>query len=101
MEFQLKQSAPATEKTGAVIVAACGSELSPSARALDAASNGQLARALRHAGFEGKPGQTQSLFGLPGTAADQVLVVGAGELKELDSRGLQRAGFTGGWLEQR
>jgi leucyl aminopeptidase len=91
MEFQLKQSSPATEKTGAVIVAASGSTLSPAALALDAASAGQLVRALKAAGFEGKPGQVQALFGLPGVAAEQVLVIGTGETKELDNRGLQRA----------
>jgi leucyl aminopeptidase len=91
MEFQLKQCQAATEKTGTVIVAVSGKELSPSARELDAASNGQIAHALKGAGFEGKPGQTQMFYALPGIAAEQVLVVGTGELKELDSRGLQRA----------
>ena len=91
MEFQLKHCSPATEKTGTVIVAACGSELTPAARALDEASAGQLSRALRTAGFEGKPGQSQTLFALPGVAAEQVVVVGAGEAKDLDSRSLVRA----------
>jgi leucyl aminopeptidase len=91
MEFQLKPSAPATEKTGAVIVAVSAGELSPAAQAIDSASAGQLARALKSAGFEGKPGQTLALFALPGIATEQVLVVGTGPLKELDTRGLQRA----------
>jgi len=94
MEFTLKLSAPATEKTGVVIVAQSGADLSPSARALDAASNGQLVRSLKAAGFEGKPGQSQLLPGLPGVTADSVLVVGTGELKDLDNRGLQRAAAT-------
>ena len=91
MEFQLKQSVPATIKTGAIIVAVSAGDFSPSAQAVDAASAGQFAKALKHSGFEGKPGQTQALFNLPGIAADQVLVVGTGPLKELDIRGLQRA----------
>lgn len=91
MEFQLKQSVPATEKTGAVIVAVSAGDFSPAAQAIDAASGGQFAKALKHAGFEGKPGQTQALFNLAGIAADQVLVVGTGALKDLDIRGLQRA----------
>ncbi|MCC2636655.1 MAG: leucyl aminopeptidase [Moraxellaceae bacterium] len=91
MEFQLKHTFPATEKTGTVIVAASGSELSPAARALDEASGGHLARALKTAGFEGKPGQTQTLYTLPGIAAEQVLVVGTGERRDLDSRSLVRA----------
>ncbi|HEX6592891.1 MAG TPA: M17 family peptidase N-terminal domain-containing protein, partial [Moraxellaceae bacterium] len=91
MEFSLKVASPATEKTGAVIVAATGDKLSPAAQALDQASNGALARALKAAGFEGKPGQSQALFGLPGISAEQVLVIGAGPAAELDTRGLQRA----------
>nr|MBP7229859.1 hypothetical protein [Moraxellaceae bacterium] len=94
MEFTLKLSAPVTEKTGVVIVAQSVSELSPSARALDTASDGQLVRALKTAGFEGKPGQSQLLPALPGIMADAVLVVGTGDLKDLDSRGLQRAALT-------
>lgn len=94
MEVTLKVSAPVTEKTGVVIVAQSGSELSPSARALDTASNGQLSRALKTAGFDGKPGQSQLLPALPGVAADGVLVVGTGDLKDLDRRGLQRAAVT-------
>lgn len=91
MEFSLKVASPATEKTGAVIVAATGDKLSPAAQALDQASNGALARALKAAGFEGKPGQSQALFGLPGISAEQVLVIGAGPAADLDTRGLQRA----------
>jgi leucyl aminopeptidase len=91
MEFQLRQCAPATEKTGTVIVAVSGRELSPAARELDAACDGHIARALKSAGFEGKPGQTQMFYALPGIAAEQVLVVGTGEIKDLDGRLLQRA----------
>lgn len=93
MEFQLKQLAPATEKTGTVIVAVSGSDYTPAAKELDKASDGHFARALKCAGFEGKPGQTQILYTLPGVAAEQVLVVGTGELKDLDSRGLVRSAF--------
>ncbi len=91
MEFSLKVASPASEKTGAVIVAVSGDKPSPAALALDEASNGALSRALKAAGFEGKPGQSQALFGLPGIAADQVLVIGTGPAAELDTRGLQRA----------
>ena len=57
MEFQLKHTTPVTEKTGTVIVAICGEAYTPAARALDDASGGHLTRALKTAGFEGKPGQ--------------------------------------------
>ncbi len=91
MEFSLKVASPATEKTGAVIVAVSADKLSPAALALDEASNGALSRALKAAGFEGKAGQSQALFSLPGIAADQVLVIGTGPATELDTRALQRA----------
>ena len=91
MEFQLKHCSPAAEKTGTVIVAVCGGELTPAARVLDEASGGHLARALRTAGFEGKAGQSQTLYTLPGIAAEQVVVVGTGDARDLDSRSLVRA----------
>ncbi|MFN3585878.1 MAG: leucyl aminopeptidase [Moraxellaceae bacterium] len=94
MEFTLKPAAPATEKTGAVIVAQSGDVLAPAAQALDEASGGALGKALKAAGFEGKPGQSQALFALPGIAAEQVLVVGTGPAADLDTRGLQRAAAT-------
>lgn len=90
MEFALKVCTPATEKVAVLIVAALGSELSASAQALDDASQGALARALKSAGFEGKAGQSQMLYGLPDITAEAVLVVGAGEAKELDGRALQK-----------
>ncbi|MES2919864.1 MAG: leucyl aminopeptidase [Pseudomonadota bacterium] len=91
MEFQLKHCSPAAEKTGTVIVALMGGDYTPAARELDEASGGQLGRALRTAGFEGKAGQAQTLHALPGIAAEQVVVVGAGDARELDSRSLVRA----------
>lgn len=94
MEFSLKVASPAAEKTGAVIVAVLGEALSSAAQAINEASNGALARALKAASFEGKPGQSLSLFELPGVAATHVLVVGVGEANALDTRGIQRAAGT-------
>ncbi len=91
MEFSLKAASPPTEKTGVVIVAASAGVLSPAAKALDEASQGSLSRAMKTAGFEGKPGQSLSLYSLPGITAEQVLLIGTGDAAELDSRGLQRA----------
>jgi leucyl aminopeptidase len=89
MEFALKVCTPAKEKA-ALVVAALGAELSPTALALDVAADGALSRALKAAGFEGKSGQTQTMYNLPGIAAETVLVVGVGEAKDLDGRGLQK-----------
>jgi len=90
MEFALKVCTPTKEKVAVLIVAALGSELSPTAKALDEASQGVLSKALKAAGFEGKAGQTQMLYGLPEITAEAVLVVGAGEARELDHRALQK-----------
>ncbi|MEO6698381.1 MAG: M17 family peptidase N-terminal domain-containing protein, partial [Paraperlucidibaca sp.] len=67
----------------ALVVATQGTRLSPSASALNDASAGALQAALDAAGFEGKPGQTQTLYGLAGVKASLVLVVGAGDAESV------------------
>lgn len=90
MEISLKHTHPGKEKSGAVVVAALGKTLSAEALQLDELSVGQLARALKQAGFDGKAGQTLTLHALPGIGADAVVVVGAGEEKDLDARQFQK-----------
>lgn len=75
----------ATSAHGALIVAAQGAQLSPAASALNDASQGALQAALDASGFEGKPGQTQALYGLAGIKAGLVLVVGAGDSVSLQA----------------
>ena len=74
----------------ALIIAAQGTHLSPAAAALNEASAGTLQAALDAAGFEGKPGQTQTLYGLAGVKASLVLVVGAGDAEAINLQQWQK-----------
>ena len=72
----------ARDKHPALVVAVTGKTLTPAAQALDAATDGGLARAIASAGFDGKPGQTLALFGLVGVNAELVLVTGGGSVPD-------------------
>ncbi|MBQ0713767.1 MAG: leucyl aminopeptidase [Paraperlucidibaca sp.] len=74
----------------ALVIAAQGTRLSPAATALNEASAGALQAALDAAGFEGKPGQTQTLYGLNGVKASLVLVVGAGDTESINLQQWQK-----------
>ncbi len=82
MEFSIKTLSPETAKAGCVVVGVLsGKELTPAARRLDQAARGALRKALDD--LTGKAGSTLLLRGLPGVAAQRVLLVGLGERKEL------------------
>ncbi|MFD0950088.1 leucyl aminopeptidase [Paraperlucidibaca wandonensis] len=74
----------------ALVIAAQGTRLSLAATALNEASAGALQAALDAAGFEGKPGQTQTLYGLNGVKASLVLVVGAGDAEAINLQQWQK-----------
>ncbi|HEX6530556.1 MAG TPA: leucyl aminopeptidase [Burkholderiales bacterium] len=77
MEFSIKTLSPEAAKAGCVVVGVHGSELTPAARHLDQASKGALKKALGD--ISGKTGSTLLLRGLPGVAAERVLLVGLGD----------------------
>jgi leucyl aminopeptidase len=92
MELAVAAVAPAAlalDKHPALVVAVSGKTLSTSATALDTASEGALANALAHAGFDGKAGQTLALYSLPGIKAGLVLIVGTGNLPESGELSIQ------------
>src|SRR5437773_2400641 len=81
MEFSIKKLAPETAKAGCVVVGVHqAGELTQAARAVDQASKGAVRAALRD--LSGKTGSTLLLRGLPGIAAERVLLVGLGEHEE-------------------
>ena len=81
MEFSIKKLAPETAKAGCIVVGVHqGGELTQAARAVDQAAKGAVRAALRD--LSGKIGSTLLLRGLPGVAAERVLLVGLGERKE-------------------
>src|SRR2546427_776717 len=81
MEFSIKKLAPETAKAGCIVVGVHqAGELTQAARAVDQASKGAVRAALRD--LSGKTGSTLLLRGLPGIAAERVLLVGLGEHEE-------------------
>src|SRR5213595_3285750 len=81
MEFSIKKLAPETAKAGCIVVGVHqAGELTQAARAVDQASKGAVRAALRD--LSGKTGSTLLLRGLPGIAAERVLLVGLGARKE-------------------
>jgi leucyl aminopeptidase len=68
-----------------------GRELSPAARSVDRASKGHLSRILAHGDLEGRLGTTLLLHGVPGTAAERVLLVGLGKASEFGPKEFREA----------
>jgi leucyl aminopeptidase len=80
MEFSIRALSPESAKAGCVVLGVyANQELTPPAKRVDQASRGALKAAL--ADLPGKAGATLLLRGLPGVAAERVLLVGLGERK--------------------
>jgi leucyl aminopeptidase len=78
MQFSIKALSPETAKTGCVVLGVhAGGELTPPAKRVDQASRGALRKALGD--ISGRTGSTLLLRGLPGVAAERVLLVGLGD----------------------
>jgi len=81
MEFSIRTLSPETAKTGCVVLGVYADrELTAPARRVDQKSKGALRQAL--ADLSGKLGATLLLRGLPGVAAERVLLVGLGPRQE-------------------
>lgn len=81
MEFAVAAvtlEALARHKSDALIVGYQQGALLPAGQQLNEATDGALARALQHAQFDGKAGQTLPLFAPPGVHAGLIVVVGLG-----------------------
>jgi leucyl aminopeptidase len=80
MEFSITALSPEKAKTGCVVLGVFSAkELTPSARRVDQAARGALRKAL--ADLPAKAGSTLLLRGVPGIAAERVLLVSLGEHK--------------------
>ncbi len=87
MEFSTKQSAPASAKSGCVVVGVFESrKLSAAAAALDKAAKGALSKRLQAGDMEGRAGATLLLHGLPALACERVLLVGLGPEKSFNAK---------------
>ena len=81
MEFSIKALSPESARTGCVVLGVhAGHELTPAAKRVDQAAKGALKKALGDLGA--RTGSTLLLRGLPGVAAERVLLVGLGERKD-------------------
>ena len=81
MEFSIKALSPETAKTGCVVLGVhAQKELTPAARRVDQRAKGALRAALDD--LPSRTGATLLLRGLPGVAAERVLLVSLGERKE-------------------
>ncbi len=74
-----------------VILVEEGAKLSASAKALDDAGKGQLARALKASTFEGKKDQTLDVLA-PGGGVGRVLLLGVGKAAALSPRDIELLG---------
>jgi leucyl aminopeptidase len=90
MEFSIKSLSPESVKIGCVVLGIhSNQELTPAAKRVDQAARGALRKALGD--LSGKTGSTLLLRGLPGVAAERVLLVGLGERKDFSEAGFRDA----------
>ncbi|HJM60981.1 MAG TPA: M17 family peptidase N-terminal domain-containing protein, partial [Alphaproteobacteria bacterium] len=78
----------------ATLVVGCaeGGTLTPSAARLDKTSGGALSKAVAHARFEGKAGQTLTLMAPAGVKAGRIVLLGLGAGKALDGLAAAKLG---------
>ena len=89
MEFSTKVGTPDRLKSGCVVVGVYADrKLTAAASALDVASNGAIAAAAKRGDLPSKRGHVLMMTGMPGIAADRVLLVGLGKQDELKAKGL-------------
>jgi leucyl aminopeptidase len=69
-----------------------GGELSQGARDLEAASGGQIGRAMKAANFTGRKGKLLEVLAPSGTAASRILLAGLGDPAKADARTFEDLG---------
>ncbi|HZD25390.1 MAG TPA: M17 family peptidase N-terminal domain-containing protein, partial [Alphaproteobacteria bacterium] len=80
-------------KSGAAVVGVLkGGKLLPGAQALDKATGGALARAVKAGRFDGARGQWLELLAPSGVELDRILLAGLGEAKALDDLAFEAVG---------
>ncbi len=87
MEFITAVGRPEAIKTDAIVVGVhAEGELTPAAKALDAASGGAIKAAVKSGDMTGKRGASLPLFGLNGVTAPRVLLAGLGDKDDFNER---------------
>jgi len=92
MKFAPKSGYAHTLRTGCAVVAIHEPRgLSSAAAQIDQAAGGAITRLLRRGDASGKPGKVTMLHGLPGIAAERVLLVGCGAKRETSEGDYRKA----------
>ena len=92
MEITLASGTPEKQKTGVIVVGAfADGALTPGAKALDEASQGRLSAVLKRGDLDEAAGSTLMLQGLPGVAAERVLILSLGRKDAMSPRAYRDA----------
>ncbi|NKN31808.1 leucyl aminopeptidase [Marichromatium bheemlicum] len=92
MEFKTKTGDLAKQKTPCLVLGVFEKhKLGGPAEAIDKACDGKLGALLKKGDMSGESGRTLLLYGLPGVAAERVLLVGCGKRKEFDRAAQRKA----------
>ncbi|MCG8428071.1 MAG: leucyl aminopeptidase [Chromatiales bacterium] len=83
MDYLLKTGDITKQRTACLVVGVYNKKkMSAAAEAIDKNSRGALSKILKKGDFQGKAGEIQMLYNIPGSACDRVLLVGLGSEKE-------------------
>lgn len=97
LTFSLTRETPEASEAPCVIVGAfADGTLSAAAARIDEASSGTLKRLVANGDITAKLGSSSLLYGLAGTKAGRVLVVGLGEKDKFDAAAFNRAALEAG-----
>ncbi|EXJ12123.1 M17 family peptidase N-terminal domain-containing protein [Nitrincola nitratireducens] len=87
MFFEIVNDSPVSLNADCLVIGLeADGKLTPTATAVDQASNGHLSQLIKMGDLTGKSGEQQMLFNLPGIASPRVLVVGLGKSDERKDR---------------
>ncbi len=91
--MKISFSAPALPDAGTLVVFATDPfTLTPQARKVDEAVGGALSRAAKVSRFNGKAGESVTLFNPDGLTVERLILAGLGSVDKLDRLGLEAAG---------
>jgi leucyl aminopeptidase len=92
VEFSIKTGTPENTKSGCIVIGVFEPrKLSLTAQALGKAARAHLSAVLRRGDMEGRSGATLLLHGVPGIAAERVLLVGLGKQEEFRDKAYRDA----------
>jgi leucyl aminopeptidase len=90
VRFEAAQNA--ASPAAVVVFVGEGGQLSAGAQAVEAASGGQLGKAMKAANFTGKKGKLLEILAPTGVAANRVLLAGIGDATKADARAFEDLG---------